>query len=385
MPVPATDRGRSDLCPGILKPFSAEDGAIIRLRAPGGRVEVATLARLAELSPARFVGLTSRGNLQVRALPEPVPAEVTDAVMATGLVPSPTHERVRNIVCSPLTGLDGGLADLRPLVTELDRRLCAEPELADLPGRMLFALDDGRGDVVTEPFDLAIVATSADRAEVRQRGHDFGLEVALDEAPAAVIALALEFQRRRSSFDPVPWHVREMPEPLPHPELVRLPAIQAGPQPRPGVVGDHLVVGVPLAQLTAEQLTALAEVTAEVVVTPWRSLVVPGGATYADALHAAGFTVDPADAWAAVSACTGAPGCARSTIATLPLAHEVVALLDHAPRLPVHLVGCERRCGAPRRDHHSFMAPDDIASVAAELAEDEPTAMLPFPVGESRP
>lgn len=385
MPDPVLDRGRADLCPGILKPFSAEDGAIIRLRIPGGRIRVDVLARLAELSPARFVSLTSRGNLQLRALPEPVPTRLIEAVAATGLVPSSTHERVRNIICSPLTGLDGGLADLRPLVAKLDRRLCAETELADLPGRMLFALDDGRGDVVTEPFDLAVVAKPHGRAEVRQRGHDFGLEVSLDDAPVAVIDLALEFQRRRVALDPVPWHVRELSAPLSHPDLVHLPPIHAGPQPRPGVLGDHLIVGVPLARLTTTQLAALGAVTEEVVITPWRSLVVPGGAAHAAALHAAGLTVDPDDAWAAVSACTGAPGCRRSAIATLPMAQEVVALLDHAPRLPIHLVGCERRCGAPRRDHHCFVAPTDAGEVAAQLADDEPTAFVALPVRESRP
>lgn len=385
MPDPVPDRGRGDLCPGILTPFSAEDGAIIRLRIPGGRVRVDLLMGLAEHSPAGFVGLTSRGNLQVRALPDPLPVGLIDEVMATGLVPSATHERARNLICSPLTGLDGGLADVRPLVAELDRRLCAEPALAELPGRILFALDDGRGDVVTEPFDLAVVATSPERAEVRQRGHHVGLTLALADAPAAVIALALEFQRRRVTLDPVPWHVREMPAPLPHPDLVRLPPLPTGPQPRPGRVGDHLVAGVPLAQLTVSQLAALGAVTEEVIVTPWRSLVVPGGAAYAQTLHAAGLTVDPDDAWAAVSACTGAPGCRRSAIATLPLAHDVVALLDHAPGLPIHLVGCERRCGAPRRDHHCFVAPADARAVVEQLTDDQRTALARPPVRESRP
>ncbi|GAB3622456.1 nitrite/sulfite reductase [Mariniluteicoccus endophyticus] len=371
MPEPSIDRGRDDLCPGILKPFSAEDGAIIRLRAPGGRVSVAVLRTLASLSPSGFVQLTSRGNLQVRALPDPVPAAVEAAVLATGLVPSTSHERVRNIVCSPLTGLSGGLADVRPVVAEIDRLLCADPLLAGLPGRMLFAVDDGRGDMVTEPFDLAVVVASPTRAEIRQRGHDLGLRVALHDAPAAVIALARAFQQTRVLLSPTPWHVRELPEPLQHPDLDKLDAVVAGPQPRPGEVDGHLVVGVPLAHLTLPMLDALDAATDEVVVTPWRSLVVPDGARRTAALAAAGFAVEACDPWSSISACTGLPGCRRSAIATLPMAREVVERLGRAPRLPIHLSGCDRRCGAPRRDHHDLVAPRDADAVLAAVEQSE--------------
>ena len=50
------------------------------------------------------------------------------AVADTGLLPSPTHERVRNIVASPLSGRVGGLADVRGWVEALDRALQADPD-----------------------------------------------------------------------------------------------------------------------------------------------------------------------------------------------------------------------------------------------------------------
>ena len=45
---------------------------------------------------------------------------------------------------------------------ELDAALCADPALAELPGRFLFALDDGRGDVASLAFDLGYRAVDDD-------------------------------------------------------------------------------------------------------------------------------------------------------------------------------------------------------------------------------
>ena len=44
--------------------------------------------------------------------------------------------------------LEGGRADLRPVMDRLDALLCADPDLGRLPGRFLFTLDDGRGDLL---------------------------------------------------------------------------------------------------------------------------------------------------------------------------------------------------------------------------------------------
>ena len=137
-----------DACPGALQVHQAADGALARLRLPGGMITPAQLEALAHMAGEFGNGtleLTVRGNLQLRGVRDT--AAVADAAAAAGLLPSPTHERVRNIVASPLSGRVGGLADVRPWVTELDVAIRADPDLARLPGRFLFGIDDGRGDI----------------------------------------------------------------------------------------------------------------------------------------------------------------------------------------------------------------------------------------------
>ena len=90
-----------DACPGALQVHQAADGALARIRLPGGMISPGQLTALADAatrfgSPA--MELTSRGNIQIRGLTDP--GALADAVAAAGLLPSPSHERVRNIVAS---------------------------------------------------------------------------------------------------------------------------------------------------------------------------------------------------------------------------------------------------------------------------------------------
>ncbi|MBW8732221.1 MAG: precorrin-3B synthase, partial [Terrabacter sp.] len=144
------ERRAGDACPGVDRPFVAVDGSIVRLRPAGQPVHIEALSDLMDViaaQPDPAIQLTSRGALQVRGLPDPLTPQIRAAIRATGLVPSASHELVRNVVASPLSGLDGaGQCDLRPVTRALDTALRADPALAHLGGRFLFVLDDGRGD-----------------------------------------------------------------------------------------------------------------------------------------------------------------------------------------------------------------------------------------------
>ncbi|WP_437085167.1 nitrite reductase [Streptomyces sp. enrichment culture] len=161
-------RDRGDACPGALRLHAADDGFLARIRIPGG-ILGADAARLLADAADRLgdghIDLTSRGNAQLRGLGASCGGELAAVLDRAGLLPAPGHERVRNVVASPLTGLDGrGRADVAPWVARLDRELCAEPAAAALSGRFLFAVDDGRGDVLSLSADVNVLAQGGGRA-----------------------------------------------------------------------------------------------------------------------------------------------------------------------------------------------------------------------------
>jgi precorrin-3B synthase len=343
-PTPSQSHG-SDRCPGVLRPHQAADGAMVRIRIPGGQTTGNALARLGELARAYGNGLlqlTSRGSVQIRGLPEVLPDPLADGIAAAGFLPSPSHERVRNIVASPLTGLHGGQGDLRPMITELDRALQAAPELAGLSGRFLFALDDGRGDVITFDFDLGYQA----------RGHGGGMiligservPVAAAEAVPTMIKIACRMAREPRG--PVPRRTLGTPEiPL-------------------GQLGAHAGAAVPLGLLTAVQVAAVHRISGggPVVITPWRGLVLPHAADRLADLAAAGLVVEDGSPWTRITACVGAPYCASGRTETLALADRLARAAVSLPR--THLSGCERRCGAPSHDHLDLVAPTEAEAFA---------------------
>ncbi|WP_343708504.1 nitrite reductase [Mycobacterium sp.] len=283
-------RTRADMCPGVWRPWQADDGLLIRIRLMGGRLSTTALQRLSEIS-RRFadgaIYLTSRANLQLRGLPGDGP-QLTDDVLAaigsTGLLPTRTHELVRNVLASPQTGLAGGRADLRPTIAHLDTLLCANPRLGLLPGRFLFTLDDGRGDLLdrltgtgNRGTDLGCVALGDDAAQLRVGDH-WGAVVPVGEIADRLADLASRFLDARGTGAEASWHIHELPLGLqpPVPADSRIPA--AAPPLAYGKVPGGTHVPAEDGVVTPDLVHSLLESAAaagHVVVTPWRGVLVP--------------------------------------------------------------------------------------------------------------
>ncbi|HEU4423938.1 MAG TPA: precorrin-3B synthase [Pilimelia sp.] len=373
-------RRTPDACPGALRVHQATDGGLVRVRVPGGRLPTDHLAALAAAAADLGDGalhITSRGNLQIRGIAAGAESGLAARLRVAGLLPSDTHERVRNIVASTLSGRDGaGMLDVRPLVTALDRGLCADPGLARLPGRFLFALDDGRGDVTGLGGDVGLLAVAAGRLALLLAGVDTCLRVGPDAAAATALAAARAFLAERAAQRSQAWRLAELANGAGRvaarlggaPDALDLPGTPSRPPPVglvPQVDGRMAVcVAVPLGRLTVPQassLCAAARAGGETYVTPWRTAVVPdlvpGDAErWLAALGRDGLVVDADSPWLGVTACAGRPGCAKALADVRSDAAAGLADGANPAGLPVHWAGCERRCGRPVGRHIEVVA-----------------------------
>lgn len=351
---------------------------LVRVRLPGGRASARQLGALARCAERRGDGvlyLTSRANIQLRGLDSESEHVVADALAGEGLLPAPEHERVRNYLASPASGYFGGHVDVRPMLRALDTAVCSRPELAALPGRFLFALDDGRGDLTASDADVCWQALDSRAGRLLIGGVDSGLRVACADAVDALVRCAEEFLARRESC----WRVRE----LPHAVAALTTAVSAHVDmctwlnPQPGADVDMCTgVGVSeqddgrtavcvapvFGELTAEQAGLIARKSDEVVVTPWRTVLVPDiepseTERVLSELSDAGLGTEPDAGWLAVSSCIGKPACAKAHADVRSRAREVLPLLPAGTR--VHFSGCERRCGKPSEPHTDVLATED--------------------------
>ncbi|MFJ2577798.1 hypothetical protein [Kitasatospora aureofaciens] len=378
------DRGCADACPGALRLHTADDGALARIRLPGGLLTDRQALALADAAEALGDGeleTTSRGNVQLRGLASHCGAELAERLRAVGLLPSDTHERVRNIVASPLAGLSPApsvdaradvRADVQAWVRELDARLCASDWAAGLSGKFLFALDDGRGDVAALDADVTLIAGSDGTRLLRLGRAAYGHPVEAGQEVTAVLDAARSFLDALRASGRKAWHLREVPDLLPDgpvplpafagaapavgalpafagaaPAVGALPAV-AGPVPVVGALTGGLSVGMRFGRATVAQWRALVAASAgELRLTPWRGAVLPGApADRLPALAAAGFRTAPGSPWERATACTGLPGCSKSLADVRADAARALDVVAGGGR-PVHWSGCERRCGHP--------------------------------------
>ena len=359
-----------DACPGVLRLHEAADGRLARVRLPGGRIGAPGLRAVAEAASLGngIVELTSRAGLQVRGLRADGADAVARILGAGGLLPSAAHDRVRNIAAPPLGGRGlEAVAMVDAVVDELDRALCAETDLVDLPGRFMFAVDDGSRAL--DPI-VADVELAAERHGFRLclAGCPTGLLVPAPEAAEAAIAAARAFVELAGAEAPGVWRVHDIPggpgrlsrrlglDLVGEPRAARAPL---GRLTAVGIIrqrdgGAAVAALPPLARLDPPQLRALAELVAPgaaIRISPRRTLTFvdtppADAAELVDALEALGMILSGESGWAGLSACAGLGACARARVDV-----RVAAALrarQRSDRSPLeHWSGCERRCGEP--------------------------------------
>jgi precorrin-3B synthase len=384
-------RSRPDACPGAWRRHDAADGALARFRPVGGAI-VADELRL--LAGAAAVGgspleLTSRGSLQVRGLAGSIADDLADALRADR-PEALLDTRGRDVPCGLLASPRSTRLDPVAVAAALRGR-------TDVPGRLLVALEDRGGPVgdVTTPTtgdvsgqgaDITVVLTSSGRSwgssggaapHEGPLGEDPEAALLLDGPlgvvdtglrhpdPAALALAAVDaFTARRDAA----WRVRELDEATRDALIAdvrdRTTADVVTPVLTPGPA-DPTALG-PRDDGTLEVLPRLGELDLGVVAalvgllgvpgqgatlraTPWRTLVLRGLADPEAAARRLDGLVetDPASRWRGVSACVGAPRCAKSHADVRGDLAAAVASGHVGGTVRQHWVGCARACGTP--------------------------------------
>lgn len=368
-------------CPGALRPMQSGDGLVVRIRPRSGAFSPHELRVLADA--ARHLGnghidLTRRANLQLRGVSESSLPSLHDVIARLGLLDdSPDGEAVRNVMISPLAGIDPAeVLDARGVGRELARRLASEESLWALPSKFGFIVDGGgvlslaeqRADVRLVAIVHGPEAAFAVGLETRS-GTEWLGSISPDAAATAAIEIGTAFinvasreprQRMRDLSDEGFSSIRSVMR-------SRLDILPKNPRKaalllnrRVGLIelgAGRFAVGIaaPFGRVETEQLRKLTDAIVahggeEIRLSPWRAFYAglpsrPSAQSILDAAARDGLIIDPRDPLLQIEACPGAPGCSSTTLDTRGDGRRIAGLL---PRFrfagTVHVSGCAKGC-----------------------------------------
>jgi precorrin-3B synthase len=391
---------RKGWCPGALRPMHAKDGLLVRLRISGGVVTAATMRGLAQAGRAYGNGLfdlSARANLQLRGMRNELLPYLIETLDGLGLIDeNAAAEAVRNVLVSPLAGLDGR-DDAASAAKALEAALAANKDLHALPGKFFFLIDDKsalslrsvpadiRFDWIGGKWPFAIgIGGHANEAIFLGR-------CGADDIPDIASRLAAAFLRLGSQMAEPPRRMRGLMESCGAAAIAALAGLRPGPPRKSGAIEEPCPIGLlrfnerccfgvgaAFGRLDANMLDAAARgaeifSAGEIRLTPWRALILPhvqerqANATRAY-FAAHGFIVDHGDARLAIAACGGGSTCERGTTDTRA---DALGLMLFARRfrktgVALHVSGCAKRCARQAATPFTLIAHEGLYDLVVD-------------------
>ena len=390
---------------GLFYVAPAQDSFMLRLRIPGGKLtsyQLRGLADIAEQWGSGRADITTRANLQIRDFKPKDIVRVLTAVQALGLTSRGSGaDNIRNVTASPLAGIDPSeLIDTGSLASALHHYILNSRELYGLPRKFNVAFDGGGAvSVVADTNDIGFVAVRAgENSGVapgvyfrvllcgitghKQFAVDSGLLVKPEQAVAVAAAMIRVFvdhgdrtdrKKARLKYLVDKWGVekflaetekrlafppqRATPDQCePRGAVDRAAHMGVHPQSQQGM--HYIGVSVPVGQLPAHQMRALADIAdqfgnGELRLTVWQNLILPNSSRErielaVECLNAAGLQCAAGAVLRGTVACTGNRGCRYSSTDTKAHAVALANLLDARFNIeqPVnlHVTGCPHSC-----------------------------------------
>ena len=340
---------RRGWCPSVFEPMQAADGYLSRVKPEGGVLD-ARAAHLLAVAARRYgngvIELSNRANLQFRGLSEAATRDFADVVVAAGLASADASvERRRNVLVSPLAGVDASVDPGTSALSAAMTAMLAEPALAALPGKFGLVVDGGGLLPVGEALGDIRIRLCGDTALIALDGSDRAaacpIAASVDATRRLILAFLAQSARRMRDLDARAVFAAAgllANQTLP-------PVSRATTVGRIGTIAFGF--GLPFGQIDSATLVALAalaqsEGDGTLRLTPWRALLLPGVA----AGEIAGLITDPADPLLRFDACPGQPSCAQASVATRADA-ALLARSGIPDHLVVHVSGCAKGCARP--------------------------------------
>ncbi len=398
-------------CPGLFYGTRAQDGFLLRIRTPGGKLTLSqgrAIARWMTDWDCDRLQVTNRGNLQLRSLTQAPSPEIFTELKTLGLAaPIPHVDQLRNIMASPTAGIDADeLLDIRPWVQALDHYIQQHRHLEALPAKFSIGIDGGGSVAIGtrsrlswehryNEIQLSVVAPDGSNEDssllfhlalgAGKQLHDSGYVIPQDRGVEAVAALTQAYLQYLSHAEPLPkpgrkrrmthiladWGLerylhqatRYQPQAFLKGQPLSLrPSAGAAhlgvhPQRQPGLA--YIGVDLPLGQVTRVQLQGILDVVAEfgqesLRLTPWQSLMIaniPENQVERVLEQLQGLGLSGESPEVAIAACTGKPGCSAAASTTQVEAQRLMEDLPQQLRLGrpvnIHLTACPKSCAQP--------------------------------------
>lgn len=384
-PDPALVKG---WCPGAVRPMETGDGFLVRVRLTAGILSAELAGELATIARQwgnELIDYSQRGNLQLRGVQVDDLHLVQQRLADLGVLDrDAASEAVRNIVASPLSGLDPTAAiDGRKLCAALEKRLVEDTTVHALPGKFGFVVDEGGrlalDDVAVDVRFMGLKTEDGARVLISVAtapGHYQPIAVShVEEAPDRAADLARGVIALRASMPDAPRRMHEIIArtgltPLLHAAGFGEVMADVSMMPRPhgaeAVLGDHtgqpgsyIGVGAPFGRFTADQLALLGDLAAEramgeLRLTPWRVILMPGVKPeklprIRPWISGAHFVFSADDPRLAVVTCAGASGCRSATVEARIDGEALAAAARKLAKsgVTLHVSGCEKGCAHP--------------------------------------
>jgi len=387
---------------GLFYLTPVKDAFMARLRIPGGQLKSFQLRELADVArdlTSGYIQVTTRANLQIRLIKSRDTIEVLRRIQAVGLhTQGAGADNVRNLTCNPTAGVDPHeLIDGTPYIREIGAAILHHREFSNLPRKFNIALDGGGLiGTVEDTNDIGIKAILKASGETVFRialggatGHqafarDAGIEIPPADLVKVVLALLRVYRvhgnrtnRKKARLKhlleswtldqylsetekllghplprmPLPEHaIRYAGEKLPHSH------IGPYPQKQPGL--HYLGIALPVGQITAKQLSRIAELaenygSGDIRLTVWQNIVVPNIRepfleTVKKSVLRMGLDFRQSHVSSGIVACTGNRFCKYSSTDTKGHAVQLARHLEKKVRLDqpvnIHFTGCPHSC-----------------------------------------